>query len=133
MKKYLFYTLIGFVLVVFSSCAMLIKGAKAELTDSEPYLRNISINSEPLGAKVFINGQVVGFTPLKYKLDPHYEYNIEFSKDGFKKTTFVLKNRVGIGWVLLDATFCFAPMLFDAETGDWKEFKQRKILVTLEK
>lgn len=45
---------------------------------------NISVISEPEGAKVFINGRIVGITPLNSYPLPYGTYQIAIEKEGYK-------------------------------------------------
>ncbi|MFX1466101.1 MAG: PEGA domain-containing protein, partial [Promethearchaeota archaeon] len=78
--------------VYLTSCATLFKGTKQE----------VNMNSEPQKAEVYVNGQLMGETPLALKLETKSTYAVEFRKDGFKSKTYQITNHVGAGWVVLD-------------------------------
>jgi hypothetical protein len=45
---------------------------------------SVSISSEPSGALVFINGNEVGRTPMKYDFDNFGDFDVVLRKDGFE-------------------------------------------------
>ncbi|MGA2497436.1 MAG: PEGA domain-containing protein [Tepidisphaeraceae bacterium] len=45
---------------------------------------SVSITSEPSGALVFINGNEVGRTPMKYDFDNFGDFDVILRKDGFE-------------------------------------------------
>ncbi len=57
---------------------------KINLKSVEAISMDINVISEPEGAKVFINGKIVGTTPLKSYPLPYGTYQIAIEKDGYK-------------------------------------------------
>ncbi len=51
--------------------------------------QNISVNSDPAGAKVVIAGMPVGNTPLQYQIRKNEEAMITVSKEGYDSATGV--------------------------------------------
>lgn len=96
-----------------SGCATILSGSSDE----------ISLSSEPSGAKVLINGINEGKTPIKLKLKKGKEYAIEFVKDGYENKTFRLSYSLGVGWLVADILLTwFLGVLVDAVTGAWNSF-----------
>ena len=59
-------------------------------TDLQPF-QTVKVNSDPSGAKVQLNGQYVGETPLEINIDPAQKSNfIYLSKNGYKGIRFDL-------------------------------------------
>ncbi|MFC2166373.1 PEGA domain-containing protein [Acidobacteriota bacterium] len=114
--------LITFVFML-SNCATIFKGE----------YRDVRINSEPGDAQVFVNGEFQGRTPLKLELRPDESYTIEFKREGYKTQVRQIKNKIGVGWIVLDVVFGLVPVLVDALTGAWYEFDQRYVNVLLER
>ncbi len=53
--------------------------------------RTLSITSEPSGARVMVNGQAVGETPVKLGFRHHGTYRVELRKDGYRPVTAALR------------------------------------------
>lgn len=115
------------VLVIFvfmlSNCATVFKGE----------YRDVKIDSEPHNAQVFVNGEFQGRTPLKLELRPDQSYTIEFKREGYKTEVRRIKNRIGVGWIVLDVICGVVPVLVDALTGAWYDFDQRYVNALLER
>ena len=104
-------------------CATLFKGTNEE----------ISINSDPQRAQIFINGDLYGETPISVQLESKKTYTIEFKKEGFQTKTFQLNNHVGAGWIVLDVLGGLVPVIVDAATGAWYHLDQKNVNMILEK
>ena len=107
----------------FNGCATLFKGS----TDS------VDFSSEPSGAQVYVNGNLLGTTPVQLKLESKKSYTLEFKKDGFETKTIVLNNSVGAGWIVLDILGGLFPVIIDAATGNWYNLDQDHVNAVLEK
>jgi hypothetical protein len=46
--------------------------------------RTLTINSEPSGALVYLNGEEIGRTPVKYDFESYGDYDVVLRKDGFE-------------------------------------------------
>lgn len=106
-----------------SGCATIFKG-KSE---------TVTINSNPSGAAVVINGHPVGNTPTQMKLDSNETHNIEIKKVGFESSHFVISNSVGVGWVILDVLGGLVPVVIDAATGSFYYLDRTEINAPLDK
>lgn len=127
MKKILFNSSgLVFLLVVsfiFTSCATIFRGS----TD------DVNFSSDPTGAKVYVNGNLLGTTPFQIELKSKNSYTIEFKKDGYETKTVVLNNSVGGGWIVLDILGGVLPVIIDAATGNWYSLDQEHVNAVLEK
>jgi hypothetical protein len=112
-----------FCLTLIIGCAAVFKGTS----------NNVDFSSDPKGAKVYVNGALMGTTPVKLKLESKKVYNIEFKKEGYETQTFTLTNHVGVGWVILDVIFGLIPVIVDAATGSWYVLDQDYFNAVLEK
>lgn len=110
-------------LFLFSSCATLFKGNSSKL----------DLNSEPQAAQVYVNGNLMGETPVRLKLESKGTYSIEFKKDGYKTKTVNIQNHVGAGWIVLDVLTGLVPVIIDAMTGAWYGLDQTNVNAILEK
>jgi hypothetical protein len=127
MKKF-FYKSSVLVLMLFltfllTTCATLFKGST----------ETVAFSSDPTGAKVYVNGNLLGTTPVELELKSNKSYTIEFKKDGYETKTVVLNNSVGGGWIILDILGGLLPIVIDAATGNWYELDQEHVNAVLEK
>lgn len=118
----LFFSFIAVASLILSSCATIFKGS----TD------DVNFSSEPTGAKVYVNGNLLGTTPVQLELKSKNSYTIEFKKEGYETKTVVLNNSVGAGWIVLDVLFGVVPIIVDAATGNWYELDQEHVNGVLE-
>jgi len=109
--------------VFFNSCATIFKGSH----------ENVDFSSDPSGAKIYINGEYLGKTPLKLPLLSEMTYKIEFRKSGYETKQTYITSKVGAGWIVLDVVGGLIPILIDAATGDWYGLSQDNVDVVLEK
>jgi hypothetical protein len=114
--------LLALALFIFDGCATIFKGS----TDTVNY------SSEPSGAKVYVNGSLMGTTPFQLELKSNQTYTIEFRKDGYENKTVMLNNSVGAGWIVLDVVFGLVPIIVDAATGNWYSLDQKHVNAALE-
>lgn len=122
MKKTITLTIVlTFLFMIMSGCATLFRG------DST----NVRFNSEPLDARVYVNGDYHGQTPLKLRLKSSNSYTIEFRKQGFDPVVRHISSKVGAGWVILDVLVGMVPVVVDALTGSWYHLDQKNINVIL--
>ena len=105
----------------FSGCATIFKGTNGR----------VDFMSTPPEAEVWVNGNLMGRTPLKLKLNVKEEYRIEFRKEGFQTEVSLIQNRVGAGWVILDVLTGLVPVIIDAVTGAWYSLDQKNINAVL--
>jgi len=126
MKKYnktgLFLISVAIIAFVLSGCATLFKGS----TDT------VNFSSDPGGAKVYVNGSLLGTTPFELELKSNKTYKLEFKKDGFETRTVMLNNSVGAGWIVLDVLGGLLPVIIDAATGNWYNLDQENVNAVLE-
>jgi hypothetical protein len=94
----------------------------------------VDFSSDPTGAKVYVNGQLMGTTPFETKLESKHTYTIEFRKEGYENRTVMITNSVGAGWIVLDVLFILllVPIIVDAATGNWYSLDQDRVNAPLE-
>lgn len=114
---------LGLAILYLSSCATLFKGTTEE----------VSVNSDPQRAQIFINGNLMGETPITLKMESKKTYLIEFKKEGYKTKTYNITNHVGAGWIILDVLAGLIPVVVDAATGAWYHLDQKNVNMILEK
>jgi hypothetical protein len=116
------YFVLGF-FCFFVGCAAIEKGTHEE----------VDFASEPTKADVYINGELIGTTPVSLKLESKQTYRIEFKKIGFGTKQYTIANHVNTKWIVFDVILGVAPVLVDAFTGAWYELDQDYIKAYLEK
>lgn len=111
-------------LLLLSGCATILKGSRETLT----------VDSEPRGARVYLNGNPIGHTPLESKVASKDDYTFEFRQDGYETRTATIGHFVGAGWIVADILlpFLLINIIVDAATGDWFYLDQDHLMVTLE-
>ena len=95
--------------ILLAGCATIFKGAK----------QTIDFTSEPSTADVYVNGQLMGKTPMQIELKVDKTYNVEFRKEGFENRTIILSHSIGAHWIIFDVLFGLIPVIIDASTGAW--------------
>jgi len=123
MKKLISSALIVVFVLSLSGCAAIFKGNSSK----------VDTNSTPKGAQVYVDGNLMGETPIRLKLESKRTYAIEFRMEGYKSKTFNITNHVGAGWIILDVLAGLVGVIVDAATGAWYELDQKNINVILEK
>ncbi|MDX2059486.1 MAG: PEGA domain-containing protein [Gemmatimonadales bacterium] len=108
-------------LVALGGCATLLASKSKE----------ISLTTEPAGAEVLVNGNRVGLTPMRLKVEHGKSHTITFRKAGHRDMSCELTAKTGAGWVILDVLTGLVPIIIDAATGDWKQVKGDGCSVTL--
>ena len=122
MKVIKFSVIVFITSILFSGCATLFKGSTED----------VNFTSQPQGAKVIVNGQILGNTPVELNLKTNKTYTIEFKKDGYVSNTVILNNSVSGGYVVLDILGGILPVVIDAATGAWYTLDQEHINAILE-
>ncbi len=110
------------VVLLLASCATIFKGST----------QKVNFGSDPSGAKVYVNGQLMGTTPFELGMQSKQSYTIEFRTEGFQNKTVLITNSVGAGWIILDVLLGLIPVIVDAATGDWMYLDQTNVNAALE-
>ncbi len=125
--------LLGIVSSVICSCG---STNKLALIPQEPTSKEVEINSVPQGATVYLEGKLLGVTPLrvniplKYELPAYYKQsmseeiaervssNITFVKDGYKTQELLYKpNLITIGRDLKNYNGVFSSLVYSYPEG----------------
>ncbi|UCC73941.1 MAG: PEGA domain-containing protein [Gemmatimonadota bacterium] len=93
---------------------------------------DVGFGSEPEGAEVIVNGELMGHTPVTLKLRPEKTYVVTFRRDGYEPATVMLTTHVQPGWVVLDIFAGVVGVAIDSATGKWKTFDDRQQFVVLQ-
>jgi PEGA domain len=115
MKK---ISLILVAVIMFSSCASILTGAK----------RNVLFESDPSGAKVFVNGFEKGITPTQIKVKA--DDRIDFRINDFKERVVVMDSKFNLVSILNGLSIIGWGI--DALTGSLKRVDTKYVKVNLE-
>lgn len=107
-----------FVLMFFSSCATIFTGDK----------RTVLFESDPPGAKLFVNGMEKGKTPVSAKV--RADDRVDFRLDGYQERVVVMDSKFNIVAILNG--FSLLGWGIDAVTGSLKRVDTPYVKVTLE-
>jgi hypothetical protein len=116
-KKLPIYTMI-LVLLFTTSCASIFTGSK----------RNVLFETEPSGAKVFVNGFEKGTTPVQIKVEA--DDNVEFRLDNYNERVVVMDSKFNLVSILNG--FSIIGWGVDALTGSLKRVDTKYVKVSLE-
>ena len=118
MKK-LSIMIMGLTILLTSSCASILTGSK----------RRVLFETEPTGAKVFVNGFEKGTTPVQLKVKA--EDRVDFRLDNYSEKVVVMDSNFNLVAILNG--FSIIGWGIDALTGSLKRVDTKYIKVTLEK
>lgn len=94
---------ISFLSIFLSSCAFL--GNPSEVM--------VTIDSEPLGAKVYVDGEYKGDTTRQIYLVPNKNYNLQLVKDGYQTVNEIMKTKLSFRTQRnIDRRRCKSDMIF---------------------
>ncbi len=113
-------TALGILLVLLS---ILFMNCAAILNNSG---KKVGVNSTPTGAEVYVNGEMLGRTPVTLELDRKQHHEIVVKHDG-EERTYVLTKKLGAGWIVLDVLFGVVPVAIDAATGAWYSLQPKEL------
>jgi len=106
-------------LLLTTSCASIFTGSK----------RNVLFETDPSGAKVFINGFEKGTTPVQIKV--RAEDRVDFRLDNYKERVVVMDHKFNLVSILNGLSIIGWGV--DALTGSLKRVDTKYVKVTLEK
>jgi hypothetical protein len=107
--------------VALGGCATLFKGSTQVLP----------VNSEPMGAEVFVDGVSVGRTPIQLRLAVNRSYTITVRDENGRERAVQVVNQIGAVWVVLNVLGGLVPVIVDAATGAWFELQPGQVNVVL--
>lgn len=100
-------------LLLFSSCATVFRGAKTE--------KSIQIAGNPPAAKVYINNEYIGQTPLNYQMTKRKEVTVKIEKEGYKDLHTEIETKLNPLWtgisVVGNALLLEIPTIIDYKNG----------------
>lgn len=119
MRKKLSIIAMALTIMLTTSCASILTGSK----------RKVMFETDPPGAKVFVNGFEKGTTPVQLKVKA--EDRIDFKLDNYKEKVVVMDSKFNLVSILNG--FSIIGWGIDAITGSLKRVDTKYVKVTLEK
>ncbi len=107
MKSLLAYALSASLLFCSSSCATLLKGT----TD------NMAVVSDPVGAKVTVNDEAKGTTPISFSVPSKENLNIHVSKEGYQSQDVYSVANFRWGYEIWAFLAYIVPFIVDLSDG----------------
>jgi hypothetical protein len=124
MKKIVVIALVVCVGSLLNSCATIL----ASKTDP------VTISCTPDSSKVFVNGQFMGYTPVKMDLPRSNSQLIEIKHDGYEPQQKILHTTIHPLWIGLDVLLTAGiGAMVDAATGAWNIYQPDVIIMDLSK
>ena len=87
----------------------------------------VPIQVNPSGARVYVDGQLVGQAPLNVRMSNKAPHTIDVEADGYERQTTHVDSQVSGGYILADCIFLvfliipgIIALAIDGGTGDWK-------------
>ena len=104
-----------------SGCATIMAGGPDE----------IPITTNPPGAYVYLDGQIVGQTPMVVSLDRgHSLGDIRIYYPGFQPVVMKKYKHLN-GWVFANFFIAIFPVIIDFATGNWQRYDEETIAIGL--
>ncbi len=103
-----------------AGCGLIVSGTHA----------TINTDTDPQGAEVWMDGVLIGRTPLVTEIDSTEEHDLVFKLDG-REMPVKLRRRVMGGAVFMDVLFGLIPLIVDGATGGWYQIGPEIIRVDL--
>jgi hypothetical protein len=117
-----FFTLL-LLIVLISSCVTIIRGVKPK--------KSISISGFPENARVTVNGNFIGNTPVDYQINKRETQYVVISKDGFIPQIVKIETKLNPALTLASVYFgsigFFIPTIIDLTKGTLKIIKTSNI------
>jgi len=98
---------------------VLLASAAGCATILAPKTTQVSFDSAPPGADVYVDGARVGSTPTVAGLSNSAPHVAKVQKAGYKESSCHFAPSVGVGWLVLDVVLGVVPVIVDAATGSW--------------
>lgn len=104
-----------------SACGALFNGGPA----------NVTVNSNPAGAEVWVDGTNRGVTPATLQLSKGQNHTVTLRRPGYQETTVMLNRKLSTTYLILDVLGGLVPIIVDAATGSWYVLDTDDVNVTL--
>jgi hypothetical protein len=133
--KSLLAVLLLSVSILFSGCATIFSGSKANINVREA---DRPKDSNPVKAKIFVNGNYMGDAPAKIsisksQLKPKLNPYLEIRAEGYKTIKVQLSRKAQAGWLILDIITGLDGLVVDWITGNINTANPKQVRFVLEK
>ena len=120
----------AFILACLASLATSSSGCATILNDDT---RMVTIQSNPPGAQIIVDGVPAGVTPATIPMSNADDHQIVLNAAGYAAQACFLESRVGAGWVVLDIILLplILPIVVDAITGEWASLGQTQCYLNM--
>jgi hypothetical protein len=105
-----------------SACGALFNGGPA----------NVTVNSNPAGAEVWVDGTNRGVTPATLQLTKNENHTVVLRRAGYQEQTVVLNRKLSSTYLILDILGGLIPVIVDAATGSWYVLDSDEVNVDLQ-
>ena len=112
------------VAMVVTGCATIVKGRT----------QGVGFNSSPIGARVWVNGQDRGNTPMTLELKRNKDYKVVIRKEGYKEVTINVDKEFTMGWSIVGNIFSWGLLgvIVDVADGAAYQLTPAETMVALE-
>jgi hypothetical protein len=107
--KFFTITLMILSLLAIVDCATIEKGN----------LDPISFTSDIQSAEVWVDGQLLGNTPVTLRLLCGIPHKVEFRAPGYESKTYTIQSYWDVKYLVIDIILGVVPVVVDAITGSW--------------
>ncbi|WP_419165636.1 PEGA domain-containing protein [Candidatus Palauibacter sp.] len=90
----------------------------------------VGMYSSPAQAEVWIDGILLGETPLSLELDNQASHKVVFRKEGHADAVCELYSRIQAAWFFVDLLF-WPSIIIDAGSGEWRGIRKNACNVVL--
>ncbi len=95
--------------------SLLVLAGCGALFGSNP--QNVRITSDPAGARVTVNGEDRGTTPLELRLPVDKSYRVAVEAAGYPAQSRDIQKSLSVGYLVLDVLFGLVPLVVDLALG----------------
>ena len=82
--------------------------------------RYVPARSHPPGAEVWVDGELVGHTPVRIEVDPDREHRVKIRAAGYEEQVFAVRSRVSVVFIVFDVLLTGGVgLIIDALTDGW--------------
>ena len=86
----------------------------------------VTLETDPPGASVYVDGQPYGKTPVTVKVSNRRDHIVVFQMGQGAPTSCSLTASTGTGWIILDILNGLLPIIVDAVSDGWKTLDQTR-------
>lgn len=92
---------------------------------------NVTMQSNPAGAEVWIDGTNRGVTPVTLEMAKNRDHTVTFRRAGYQDTSVEIRRKLSGTYLVLDILGGLLPVIVDAATGSWYVLDTSNVNVNL--